>query len=398
MQWRNVAGRVLSFVIGAAAIVLVTFVALPWLQGRDEPANQPMSGAGVTERALASFGEDAGPDGEMDRQAAEQKDAMNAPWPLPQAPDEHPASGPGIEPWAAPGFEELNTRSAQGAGVHETLSPVELEAVVSERRQTATVSPGEVDSGQAPLDRLPEEGEAVEASSSAEDVDSTVEESPASVATGVMDMAESIPGELVPAAPVRDAEPLRKKAVRHSEPALQSSRAGLRRLEFEMPDNPRFAEPPQGAGYMPEGTEPTAPVAPLSEFSPRRFSRSVLPAAEAVEPPAGSGEQDEIGRAEPALVPGTLRGVMGYRLPLISRQELPDQVVSGVLIPAHTTYVILEPGYWELVGLSPDEATATRAAADKGTAGELSADSEPDSRGWNPFRLFRTKRPPGAQK
>ena len=164
-----------------------------------------------------------------------------------------------------------------------------------------------------------------------------------------------------------------------------------------MPDNPRFAEPLQGAGHMPGGAEPTAPVAPLSEFSPRRFSRSVLPTAEALEPPAGSGEQDEIRRAEPALVPGTLRGVMGYRLPLISRQELPDQVVSGVLIPAHTTYVILQPGYWELVGLSPDEATAMRAAADKATAGKLSADSEPDSRGWNPFRLFRTKRPAGIE-
>ena len=66
---------------------------------------------------------------------------------------------------------------------------------------------------------------------------------------------------------------------------------------------------------------------------------------------------------EPVLVPGTLRGVMGYRLPLVSRQELPDQVVSGVLIPAHTTYVILQPGYWELVGLSPHEVEFLRDAA-----------------------------------
>ena len=54
-------------------------------------------------------------------------------------------------------------------------------------------------------------------------------------------------------------------------------------------------------------------------------------------------------------VPGTLRGVMGYRLPLVSRQEVPDQIVSGVLIPAHTTFVILRGGEWELTGLEPHE-------------------------------------------
>ena len=55
------------------------------------------------------------------------------------------------------------------------------------------------------------------------------------------------------------------------------------------------------------------------------------------------------------VVPGTLRGVMGYRLPLISRQEVPDQIVSGVLIPAHTTFVILKEGSWELVDVTPEE-------------------------------------------
>ena len=87
----------------------------------------------------------------------------------------------------------------------------------------------------------------------------------------------------------------------------------------------------------------------------------------------------------PVVVPGTLRGVMGYRLPLVSRQEVPGQVVSGVLIPAHTTYVILQPGHWELVGLSPAEVEALRAAANA----DEPAQPEPPSRGWNPLRLFR---------
>ena len=86
------------------------------------------------------------------------------------------------------------------------------------------------------------------------------------------------------------------------------------------------------------------------------------------------------------LVADTLRGVMGYRLPLVSRQEVPGQVVSGVLIPAHITYVILQPGRWELVGLSPAEVEALRAAA---RADEPAGQSERPARGWNPLRLFR---------
>ena len=88
----------------------------------------------------------------------------------------------------------------------------------------------------------------------------------------------------------------------------------------------------------------------------------------------------------PVVVPGTLRGVVGYRLPLVSRQQVPAQVVSGVLIPAHTTYVILRPGHWELVGLSPAEVEALRAAI---KADDPVAQSKPVSRGWSIMRLFR---------
>ena len=100
-------------------------------------------------------------------------------------------------------------------------------------------------------------------------------------------------------------------------------------------------------------------------------------------PPQTAPEQPQ-----PVVVPGTLRGVMGYRLPLVGRQRVPAQVVSGVLIPAHTTYVILRPGYWELVGLSPSEVEPVPAAND------VRADSHPSQarsgiRGWNLFRLFR---------
>ena len=113
-----------------------------------------------------------------------------------------------------------------------------------------------------------------------------------------------------------------------------------------------------------------------------------LPRLEFEMPPAA------VDQPGPVVVPGTLRGVMGYRMPLVSRQELPDQIVSGVLIPAHTTYVILQPGHWELVGLSPDDVKALRAFAEKTKADQGAELSQPPARGWNPFRLFRTKRTP----
>ena len=86
-------------------------------------------------------------------------------------------------------------------------------------------------------------------------------------------------------------------------------------------------------------------------------------------------------------VPGTLRSVMGYRLPLVSRQEVPDQVVSGVLIPAHTTFVILRGGEWELTGLEAHEVGRMR-DADEVTA---APGCEPQSRKrcWSPLRLFK---------
>ena len=43
------------------------------------------------------------------------------------------------------------------------------------------------------------------------------------------------------------------------------------------------------------------------------------------------------------------RGAMGYRVPLVVRHQVPAQIRGGVYIPAHETYVVLQPGYWEAV-------------------------------------------------
>ena len=79
---------------------------------------------------------------------------------------------------------------------------------------------------------------------------------------------------------------------------------------------------------------------------------------------------------------------MGYRLPLVSRQEVPDQVVSGVLIPAHTTFVILRGGEWELVDLKPTELERLRVEPPASPP-----EAQPSGRGWDPLRLFRRKGP-----
>ena len=125
---------------------------------------------------------------------------------------------------------------------------------------------------------------------------------------------------------------------------------------------------------------PDTAAEPVRTVEAEESRTSGLPRLEFEAPPAA------VDRPGPVAVPGTLRGVMGYRLPLVSRQQVPAQVVSGVLLPAHTTYVILRPGHWELVGLSPAEVEALRAAAN---ADDPVAQSEPVSRGWNLFRLFR---------
>ena len=103
-------------------------------------------------------------------------------------------------------------------------------------------------------------------------------------------------------------------------------------------------------------------------------------------PPEIAGEPERV--PQPVTVPGTLRGVMGYRMPLVSRQGVPDQVVSGVLIPAHTTFVIVKPGYWELVGLEPGEVERLREP--------VVPVAEPVRKGWNPFRLFRKRSAPSG--
>ena len=72
--------------------------------------------------------------------------------------------------------------------------------------------------------------------------------------------------------------------------------------------------------------------------------------------------------AEPQLLPALMRvpaprggvavarGGLGYRVPLVVKQQVPARILGGVYMPAHETYVVLRPGYWELEGATEDPA------------------------------------------
>ena len=155
--------------------------------------------------------------------------------------------------------------------------------------------------------------------------------------------------------------------------------SGSRWSEFDLPPARTVLEGPDAIINMPLGVDGSAPAVETAAAKPS-------PGA----PMSAAHPAGQAGPLPPGLPPHTLRGAMGYRLPLVSRQQVPDQVVSGVLIPAHTAYVILQPGHWELVGLSPADVEALRPAA----KADAPAQSQPPSRGWNPFRMFRRNRTP----
>ena len=381
MERRGMAAKVLVFVMGAAGVVLAVLVVAPWLEAPDQPAEHPPSRDAVVEGALASFGE-------ADGEAVEAAGVAVVPSPLLAAGVDNPVPGPAMDvPADVPGNPDA--AAAQGSGLPEVLSPQEAARVASAPHVETDDGPLAVEAERIaePMPAAPETAKATPREA---------DEAPAPIAAETVEAATQAP----PA-------PAVSELVEAEEPARSETETGPQRVVLEEPDGARVAEMSLGAEAPPPETEPIASaVKPLSEFSPRPFVRSVPPPAETLDPSSGPAEAaHDAGPAslppavlppqsDPVVVPGILRGVMGYRMPLVSRQALPDQVVSGVLIPAHTTYVILQPGYWELVGLSPDEVKALRAFAEKTKADPGAELSQPSARGWNPFRLFRTKRTP----
>ena len=162
-----------------------------------------------------------------------------------------------------------------------------------------------------------------------------------------------------------------------------------------------------GAGQL-----PSAPGARTRQTSQEQDAEPGPPESEAMEvkqwvrrsrPTAGMGpgaleptgtKVEDAGAPEPAelqLLPVHLhvpaprdgiavaRGALGYRAPLVVRQRVPARILGGVYVPAHETYVVLQPGYWEAVGVVED----TPAAVDERT------ESSQAAKGCWLRRLFR---------
>ena len=56
------------------------------------------------------------------------------------------------------------------------------------------------------------------------------------------------------------------------------------------------------------------------------------------------------------------RGALGYRVPLVVRHRVPAQILGGVYMPEHETYVVLQPGYWEALGTAENPTVDGEAA------------------------------------
>ena len=371
MAWRTMRVRLWLGVSAALAVAVVIFVLAPWLTS----TAPPKSAEETVEQVLAS--------------ASSADEAVVEEGVMPMVP-EHPVMGAAVRPES-----EASGMAAPAGGLPEVPSPAEVAAAMSELARVASAPDVELDDIQAPS------------------------EPPAAEAVMVPEVviAEPTLAEVVVGAEPVVVEPVTPEALEASEQAFaepetletvevqESPGSGVPRVEFEMPPGRAVLEGPDGTEIIEWTFGPDIPAVVDTAAAAPSVSSSGVPAAGEVPNPSGEPSMSpvhEAGQAGPpsrlppqsdsVLVPGTLRGVMGYRLPLVSRQELPDQVVSGVLIPAHTTYVILQPGYWELVGLSPHEVESLRDAAAKAKADKPAAQSEPLPRGWNPLNLFRKRK------
>ena len=382
MAWRTMRVRLWLGVSAALAAAAVIFVLAPWLTSpgpAEETVEQVLASASSVETGVETS--DEGVEGEG---------ALPVSVPLLT---EDLALGASVAPLQTKA--EASGMVAPAGELPELLPPAEVAAVTSELARVASAPDVELDDIQAPSE--PPAAEAVR-------VPEVVIAEPtlAEVVVGAEPVVvEPVTPEALEASEQAFAEPETLEAVEVKE----SSGSGVPRVEFEMPPGRIAHEGPDGTEIIEWTFGPDIPAVVDTAAAAPSVSSSGVPAAGEVPNPSGepsmspvheAGQAGPLSRLPPqsdsVLVPGTLRGVMGYRLPLVSRQELPDQVVSGVLIPAHTTYVILQPGYWELVGLSPDEIELLRDVATNAKADKPAAQSEPVSRRWNPLNLFRKRK------
>lgn len=341
MNWRKVAVKLLLSLVGAAAAGVVIFVVVPWLF--EPPPEAEMTEEEIARLVLDSLAEEAVREAQ---DGAEPGETPSVEATLPFPPSEPlvalaPAAGPEL-----PAATEAAGEGVMAAPTREVIP------VVS---PVVPVAPA--------VQAMPEETPPPERIVVAAVHEEGLTRSPEAPRGGV-------------------AEPVRPEAGAAPPPgAVREVQALLKRLGYE----------PGPVDGVWGGRTARAWKNFARDSADLEARTRLAQASAAVASAADTGQDAPSHLPEPEgqrmRVPGTLRGVMGYRLPLVSRQEVPDQVVSGILIPAHTTFVILKPGYWELTGLSANEVKRLEDAANK--APPPAETAAPPGRSWNPLRLFR---------
>ena len=381
MGVRNVISRLLLGVALTGVAALLVFVGVPWLTAQ-APEPLVLSPEEIVEQALG-------------RQAGQGSKRMEGMLLREEAP-EHPVTS------LTAAASEKADGQAEAGELPAALSADQVPGAMSEFVRVASAPEVDWEEDDRGSDKDVERVE-LDSEEVTEEREPEVATTPEREAASVGDPVGSMPAGEETAAEVVEV-PESDAAARDEEPAVAVVGA------LAAGGDPGFS-PVDGAAAMQEG-----PRVPLGETGSQELGIELtaedgrLPedAPLTVEDAIPSGETrqkraheaGQVGNPRPGLtplregvvVPHSLRGVMGYRLPLVSRQEVPDQVVSGVLIPGHTTYVILRKGEWELVGLSAEEIELLRQAAEKTQEEGIGEDpEESESRGWRVFDLFRRK-------
>ena len=368
MEVRSVVARLVMGALLTGVAALIVFVGAPWLTA-PEPEQLLLSPGDILEQAL----------GRPTEQGLGWVEGMQ----LREEAPEHPVMG--LTAWVS----EKGANQAETGELPAPLSADQVAGAIPDFVRVASapdvdweeddrgsdkdvervepVSQGVTEEGEPEVAATPErktaaaEGAASSGSAGKETVAEVVE-APESE-SAARDEAVGVPEGTALAADNKD------------EPAF-SPVGGEAAMKEDADEKKASGTPPPETGSPERDLKLTTTTGRLSEGAPM-VGEDAIPSGGARQ--QRTLEAGQVGNPQPGLpsqtqgvvVPHSLRGVMGYRLPLISRQEVPDQVVSGVLIPAHTTYVILRKGEWELVGLSAEEIEILRRAAEKTQGEEL---------------------------
>ena len=381
MAWRTATGKILLALAGTVGVALVVFVVVPWLQAPPPPAS-PASPEEIIEEVLASPGDEDGeaadeaPGEAVSVAAPVAEEAMSAA-PVPVA--ESTADGSENQAVVSELRRPLTADEVAGAVLDQPASGMDGgdEAVAEQRIEAAVELFAE-----AVLEKLDEMVAAASPGAS----DAVVTASAPSVDEDEDETAGGAPEQGVAPAPVESA------AAVEAPPEIVEAAPEVEPVtgERDMPAEPSM--PADEVAAASTGSPPGAPVAPEVPAPPRG----------PLETPAHEPDRDaaaaqrpsvlaaaglaELRRPEAVTAPYVPRGVMGYRMPLVSRQELPIQVVSGVVIPAHHTYVILRPGHWELLMEGGEIVLPAEPV-------EAVIEEPPARRRWSLFDLFRKRTP-----